>query len=1633
MNIASPVGTTLQSVDFGFFPSKDIKQLSVKQITNPEVFDNLGHPVANGLYDLSLGAFEKNLCQTCGLDQHRCLGHVGHIELPMPVYNPMFFAHMFQFLRAACLHCHRFRLNQTVVNLYECKLRLLQYGLLLEASEVADLTLATAEDDVEDRPEDRTVEAARTLMSKRTAYTNDAIAKAIKEGRTSSGGVRTPAIAAERKAVIKEFYKLLAARNKCDNCGMFSPKFRKDGYSKIFEIELGAKQINHNRVKGVTQSFEEDNVPMEVEETGPKSKSHHGSRFLLSMEVRSILRSLFQREQPMCNVIFKSSPRSKEHVSADMFFADTIAVPPTRFRLPSVLGGQVHSNPTNDMLVRILQDCLSIRDLSDELHKMQLNKQGGEARKMVFSQLMNQFVSLQNNYNGVLDSEKNQTPVGKAGLPGIKQILEKKEGLFRKNMMGKRVNFAARSVISPDPNIETNEIGIPPVFAVKLTYPEPVTSHNFEEMRQAVINGPNTWPGAIQVEEENGKIISLINMTLEQRTALANQLLTPSTRGTIGVNKKVHRHIRNHDVVLMNRQPTLHKASMMGHSVRVLPKEKTLRLHYANTGAYNADFDGDEMNMHFPQNENARAEAMLIANTNNQYLTPTSGKPLRGLIQDHISAGVWLTSLDTFLTKEQYQQLIYGSIRPETGQFASDRILLLPPTIHKPVALWTGKQVISTILLNIKPNDRPGLSTTSKNKIKNEYWGPHSQENTVLFKNGELLCGILDKSQYGAADYGLVHSVYELYGPNSAGLLLSVLGRLFTKYIMETAFTCGMDDLRLTEEGDKWRSDLLDQAETVGLKAANEVTNLAEDTKQTSTELKKRLEEILRDDNKLGILDAISMSKANAVTSQVVSKCIPEGTQKKFPYNSMQAMALSGAKGSNVNVSQIMCALGQQALEGRRVPVMVSGKTLPTFRPYETHVRAGGYIAQRFYSGVKPQEYYFHCMAGREGLIDTAVKTSRSGYLQRCLIKQLEGVKSEYDNTVRDSDGTIIQFLYGGDNIDTTKESYLEQFKFCLDNYEGLLRKHSPSFVGELNDSVASGHSKKVRKALKNGEDPEPTVLALNPARYIGSVSEKFQHDLDTFVEQNKAEIKQRGHDLKISKLDKKFKSLMHLKYQQSLVDAGESVGIVASQSIGEPSTQMTLNTFHFAGHGAANVTLGIPRMREIIMTASANIKTPQMILPIAKNITDEQADAFCRGVTKIMLSELIDKVIVTERIGANLNGDRVRSYTVRINLFPRTEYQEEYDISQETVEEVLSAKFLEKLESDIVKEFRRQKRADADPSIGDPTKIPSKPKAKKAKPRDNGDDKLIDDEAVESSGEEDEDSDFEADDAKQKNNEQVSYEEVDDEKVDDNDGEESEEDDATAEEPIDNDDKMEVDEPPKKEQQSRKSPLSSNTNKRQQAIASNHRYVMEFDFDDMQGEWCEFKLEFSASLKKLLMVDVVEAVCHQVVVREVPRIERCLRPPNHKDGRVILTEGVNFKAMWLEDLFIDVNGILSNDVAAVLRTYGVEAARATVVREIKNVFDTYAITVNLRHLELIADMMTREGTYLPFNRSGLDSSISPLTKMSYESTCQFLTKEVLNGSSDTLESPSARIVLGRPISSGTGAFDVFTPVPSAA
>jgi DNA-directed RNA polymerase I subunit RPA1 len=495
-------------------------------------------------------------------------------------------------------------------------------------------------------------------------------------------------------------------------------------------------------------------------------------------------------------------------------------------------------------------------------------------------------------------------------------------------------------------------------------------------------------------------------------------------------------------------------------------------MHYANCSSYNADFDGDEMNVHLLQDEAARCEAKDIMITNNQYIVPTSSKPLRGLIQDHVCGGVLMCMLDTFLTKQQYTQLLFSAaailITP-----SHPRILLLPPAIMKPVERWTGKQVISSILHNLLPLHSFGPLTVSfKSRIKESMWGQHVEESDVVISGHEMMTGVLDKNAMGATECGFVHSIYEVYGAPYAGKMLSILGLVCTAFVQTYGITCGMKDLVIQDDSNRKRLEILSATPALGFHAASEFIGITGSVDMLDLKLKKVVDQGLadkaRDPTARLTLDRMTKQKMSKVTSGIIGACIPKGQLVPFPANFFDLMVSSGAKGSGVNFSQICCLLGQQELEGRRVPLMVTGKTLPCFSPFDPSPRAGGFIGDRFLTGLSPPEFYFHCMAGREGLVDTAVKTANSGYLQRCVVKHMESLTVNYDQTVRDSDGSIVQFFYGEDGLDTVKMSGLNWFTLLAANRFFFLPESSPLSQSPLqHQQTLTSAQRSLRQALQ--------------------------------------------------------------------------------------------------------------------------------------------------------------------------------------------------------------------------------------------------------------------------------------------------------------------------------------------------------------------------------------------------------------------------------------------------------------------------------------------------------------------------------------------------------------------------------------
>ena len=443
----------------------------------------------------------------------------------------------------------------------------------------------------------------------------------------------------------------------CEHCHAYNPALHITS-GKIFEIPLAAKyttlnaarglrsdsktqhdQKTHRGVKRSSEEEPEESASMNaevVDEFDEGAQVPRSYKFLTPMLVMERMRKLWANDAKvgLFPLVFGGNilPYNKKSHSAGhehrIFFVEILPVPPTRFRPPSVLNGRVFENAQNGYLTAILKASNQIVTIRERyLAEGGGTTVSGTSPKAVdaeaFARIVTAWIALQEQVNFLYDSSKLDIKGGKVAPPGVKQLLEKKAGLFRKHMMGKRVNYAARSVISPDVMIETGEIGLPLVFATRLTYPEPVTSHNVLRLREAIINGPAIHPGATHIQHEDGTLSNLAMLSVEARIALANRLLaTPATQPTQGltaaINKRVWRHVRNGDALLLNRQPTLHKPSIMAHRCRVLPGEKTIRMHYANCSTYNADFDGDEMNVHCPQSELGRAEAYLIANADAQ-------------------------------------------------------------------------------------------------------------------------------------------------------------------------------------------------------------------------------------------------------------------------------------------------------------------------------------------------------------------------------------------------------------------------------------------------------------------------------------------------------------------------------------------------------------------------------------------------------------------------------------------------------------------------------------------------------------------------------------------------------------------------------------------------------------------------------------------------------------------------------------------------------------------------------------------------------------------------------------------------------------------------------------------------------
>ena len=594
---------------------------------------------------------------------------------------------------------------------------------------------------------------------------------------------------------------------------------------------------------------------------------------------------------------------------------------------------------------------------------------------------------LQYHITTYIDNEVPGVPPAKrrSGMPlrTLAQRLKGKEGRFRGNLSGKRVDFSARTVISPDPSLSINEVGVPIEIAKILTVPERVTPWNIEEMRKYVLNGPYKYPGANYIIDPNGRRIDL--RFIKDLKAVAEGLRS----GYI-----VERHLKDGDIVLFNRQPSLHRMSIMAHIVRVLPG-KTFRLHLAVCPPYNADFDGDEMNLHVPQTIEARAEARILLLVQEHILSPRYGGPIIGGIQDYISGAYLLSSKVTLLTKDQVSDLLasmnYASEIPE-------------PAILSPIRAWTGKQIISLLLPKDFNFSKEAKISSGALKCSDYecFWDSY-----LVIKKGKLLLGVLDKAAIGAQQpESMLHFLVMEYGNDFGREFMNRAFKLFLRFIEMRGFTMTLNDIAVPSKAYEEIREIMEEAR-------KEIERLIQEYKEGKLEPTpgRTLEESLE----IKILDVLS--KARDKAGEVATKYLD-------PFNNVFIMAKTGARGSTLNITQMAAMLGQQSVRGKRIHRGFRDRTLPHFKKGDIGPEARGFVSSSFVKGLSPIEMFFHAAGGREGLVDTAVRTSQSGYMQRRLINALQDLRVEYDGTVRTPHGAIVQFLYGEDGIDPARSDH---------------------------------------------------------------------------------------------------------------------------------------------------------------------------------------------------------------------------------------------------------------------------------------------------------------------------------------------------------------------------------------------------------------------------------------------------------------------------------------------------------------------------------------------------------------------------------------------------------------------------------
>ncbi|KAJ3018797.1 hypothetical protein HKX48_002614 [Thoreauomyces humboldtii] len=1281
--------------------------------------------------------------------------------------------------------------------------------------------------------------------------------------------LRNPALdGVQRKDILKSVITTCKKVGKCKACGATNGMVKKVGALKIVHEKF--------RRKAKTEEEEEFRRTFDTAAKLDPAMTSYVSKAQEDLTPLAVMRLFEQITNEDCEVMGLDPMTGRP----ELFLWTALPVPPVCIR-PSI--GQESSSTEDDLTVLLSE----IIEINTKIKILIETGQKTEAFVEYWDYMQLQCAMyVTSDVPGVAQHLLGMLPKIKKG---ICQRLKGKHGRFRGNLSGKRVDFSGRTVISPDPNLRIDQVAVPQRVAMVLTYPERVTSHNIERLRQNVRNGNKQHPGATYLTFQDGtkKFLNFGNLDMH-----ADKLR---------IGDLVDRHLQDNDIVLFNRQPSLHKLSILSHYVKVRPW-RTFRFNECVCTPYNADFDGDEMNLHVPQTEEARTEAIQLMGVKNNLVTPRNGEPLIAATQDFITASYLLSRKDIFYDRAQFALIC---------SYMSDSLTTIdmpPPTIWKPARMWTGKQVFN-ILLRHNKDSKNLVNLTTKCRTfakdakklstgvefgKSKTLAGHKFDSTfcpddgwLLIYNSELLSGVVDKAVIGDGNKeSMFYTVMRDFGAESAADSMNRIAKLSARWLANQGFSIGIDDVQpggqlrkamkiATEEG------YADCEEMIKQSKVGQLENAPGCDAETTLE-----------------------NKLSGTLSRIRDKCGQACFSMLNKYNAPLIMSLCGSKGSKNNVSQMVACVGQQIISGKRIPNGFGDRSLPHFAKNSVTPAAKGFVEASFYTGLSPSEFFFHAVSGREGLVDTAVKTAETGYMQRRLMKALEDLVAHYDLSVRDSTGGLVQFKFGDDGLDPASIEGATQpvdFPRNLRNAQAQLghQRNQRRLLPYEVQRIATNHLQGGRfiKAcspffLSTLADYMKTVVKqlvdVREQRGLPGMAQQSRH-----ISSSDAEEHDSGLKLVITKeqLDMFFE-ICYRKYIKTMTEPGTAVGAIGAQSIGEPGTQMTLKTFHFAGLASMNITLGVPRIKEII-NASKNISTPIITAKLGHQTGSYDKDGDAAAEKKA-------------RAAAEAAARVVKGRLEKTTLEDITDFVQEVLSPQECALRI-------QLDYETIKKLQLE----------------------------------VDSSTI------------------------------------------------------------------------RWSIATSKLKLPQENIRIESHDCIRIVLDGKGG---------SAAAHQAMQA--LKRALPKVIVKGLPTVARAVISEVEKEKRLqLLVEGLGLKeVMGTEG--IDGVKCTSNHTLECHKTLGIEAARMCIITEIVTVMESHGMTIDRRHVMLLADLMTFKGEVLGITRFGIAKmKDSVLMLASFEKTTDHLFEASFYGKRDTIDGVSECIIMGVPMGIGTGLFKLLRRV----